>query len=79
MGPLGKEIADYMQAAFVRIAGPWESHVDLKRWWFSQREKDMRASLVLTGVSPEYQKLYGAFLARGNELATSSHIRDAAE
>jgi hypothetical protein len=79
MGPLGKEIAEYMQATLQHITGPWVSHVDLKKWWFSQREKDMRASLVLTGGSPEYQKLYGAFLARGNELATSSHIRDAAE
>jgi hypothetical protein len=79
MGPLGKEIADYMQAALTRIAGQWASHADLKQWWFSQHEKDMRASLVLTGGSPEYQKLYGAFLARGTGLATSSHIRDAAE
>ena len=79
MGPLEQEIAAHVKSRLSHIASPWASHVDLKRWWFSQHEKDMRASLVLTGGTPEYQKLYGAFLARGNELATSSHIRDAAE
>ena len=79
MGPLEQEIAAHVKSRLGHIAGPWASHIELKRWWFSQHEKDMRASLVLTGGTPEYQKLYNAFLSRGNELATGSHIRDAAE
>jgi hypothetical protein len=79
MGPLEKEIATYMTAALTRIAAPWASASDLKSWWFSQREKDMRASLVITGTTPEHRRLYNAFIARGNVLATASHIRDMAK
>jgi hypothetical protein len=79
MGPLEKEIADYIHHAMIRIKGPWLCAADLKQWYFSQREKDMRASLVITGTTPEHQKLYNAFLSRGNALSTSSHIRDVAE
>ncbi len=75
MKPLNKEIADYTQATLVRIAEAWESADDLKKWWFSQREKDMRASLVISGTTPDHRTLYNAFLARGNELAAGSHIK----
>jgi hypothetical protein len=75
MGPLEKEVADYLQAALTRIAGQWDSAPDLKKWWFSQRERDIRASLVITGSTPEHRQLYNAFLERGNALATASHIR----
>ena len=75
MGPLGKEIADYMNASIMRIACPaWESAAELKKWWFSQREKDMRASLVITGTTPEHKRLYNAFLTRGHELATKERV-----
>jgi hypothetical protein len=79
MGPLEKEIAAYITATLARIAAPWTSAADLKSWWFSQREKDMRASLVITGTTPEHRQLYNAFMARGNALATASHIRGGAE
>jgi hypothetical protein len=79
MTPLQKEIADYMRATLLRIAAPWKAAVELKSWFYSQREKDMRASLVIVGSSPEHRTLYNAFLARGNALATASHFRDAAE
>jgi hypothetical protein len=61
------------------IAGQWSSANDLRKWWYCQPEKDMRASLVITGSTPEHRLLYNAYCKRGNELATSSHIRDAAE
>lgn len=79
IGPMEKEIAVYMQARLSHIAAPWASVADLKAWYYSQREKDMRASLVITGTTPEHRKLYDAFIARGKELATNSHIRIAAE
>jgi hypothetical protein len=79
MGPLEKEIAAYIRSRLSHIASPWASAADLKQWWFSQHEKDMRASLVITGTTPEHRTLYNAFLARGNALAVRSHIKDAAE
>jgi len=79
MGPLEKEIADYMLSRMAIISGQWVSANDLKKWWFCQPERDMRASLVITGSTPEHKALYNAYLARGRELATSSHIMDAAE
>ncbi len=74
-----KEIAIYVRTTLACITGPWKSAVELKQWWFSQREKDMRASLVIAGSTPEYQRLYNAFVTRGHELSTGEHIRSAAE
>ena len=61
-----------MHATLQRIAGPWESANDLKRWWL--REKDMRAVFVITGTTPEHRVLYNAFLGRGNDLATKERV-----
>ena len=72
--PLKKEIADYMNATLARIAGSWPSAFELKRWYYSQREKDMRASYVIAGSSPEYRTLYNAFLERGNALSTKERV-----
>jgi hypothetical protein len=77
MGPLQKEVAEYMFTASRTIASA-QTAIELKRWWFSQHEKDMRASLVITGSTPEHRQLYNAFLARGNALATGEHIRSGA-
>lgn len=72
-GPLTTEIADYMRATLARIAAPWTTPTELKIWFYSQREKDMRTTLVIAGSSPEHRALYNAFLARGNALAAGSH------
>jgi hypothetical protein len=74
MGPLKKEIADYMHSTLSHIADPWASAGDLQRWWWSQREKDMRASLVIVGTSPEHKTLYDAFITRGKALATKERV-----
>lgn len=78
-GPMTKEIATYMRTTLACIAGPWKNATELKTWWFSQREKDMRAALVIVGTTPEHKQLYNAFLKRGNELSAETHIRNAAE
>lgn len=77
--PLEKEIAEYMRVTPARIAAPWRTATDLKTWWFSQREKDMRASLVIVGSTTEHQLLYRAFIARKGTLAAASHIKSADE
>jgi hypothetical protein len=74
MGPLEKEIAIYMSSRLGHIDSPWASAADLKKWWFSQHEKDMRASYVITGSTPEHKTLYNAFLARGNALSTKERV-----
>jgi hypothetical protein len=74
MGPLEQEIAAYVKSRLSHIASPWASASELKRWWFSQHEKDMRASLVITGTTPEHQALYGAFHKRGREMSVKERV-----
>jgi ERF superfamily len=51
---------------------------DLKAWWMSRRQTDMRSALDIVNGKKEYETLFNAFMARGKALSVTSKIEDAA-
>lgn len=65
-------INTYLEMALSHIQQETDIH-KLKQWWYDQGE--YRKSLGIGNGTPEYPRLFGAFMERGKELAAKNNLK----